>query len=101
MARVKRMEVGKHTWGVGKGTHRLEGTREEGEPAGSGSLIFYHGLGVREIMPAEVSWRGRGSPKRGEWMKEEGGAMNKVMFSEETVVGRYHSVSRVHSLSAM
>lgn len=50
-------------------------------------------------MPSVVRWRGRGSPKRGEWtgeMREEGGAMNKVMFSEETVVGRYHSVSRVH-----
>lgn len=46
-------------------------------------------------MPSVVRWRGRGNPKRREWMgemREEGGAMNKVMFSEETVVGRYHSV---------
>lgn len=33
--------------------------------------------------------------------RKEGGAMNKVMFSKETVVGRYHSESRVHSLGAM
>lgn len=34
-------------------------------------------------------------------MREKGGAMTKVMFSEETIVGRYHSLSRVHSLGAM
>lgn len=100
---MRRVEDGsQHTWGLGG--RRLEGKLEEGEPAGNASLFFYRGLGVGEIMPSVVSWRGRGTRKRGDMdgeTREEGGAMNKVMFSKETVVGRYHSESRVHSLGAM
>lgn len=68
---MRRVEDGsRHTWGLGG--CRLEGKLEEGEPAGNASLFFYRGLGVGEIMPSVVSWRGRGTRKGGKWMGKRG-----------------------------